>query len=206
MRNLTLEMAAEFAGPSVKPIMLAELFFDSGTLRLWTGYGQLEWGDREFTGIGTLIGISPIQETQEIQARGIVVTLNGISSTVISLALSERSRGRPFRLYLGSVDTRRYVATESSPGAVKLEDGTGYVLLENQLIDSPYRIFSGLMDTMEFSDSGDKADIRLSVENILITGQRSKVSRYTMEDQRKRFPNDRGLEFINALQDKQVIW
>lgn len=206
MRNLTPEMIAEFSGSSVSPVLLAELYFDSGTLRLWTGYGNLVWGDNTYTGIGTLIGISAVQETQDIQARGIVVTLNGIPSTIISLALSERSRGRYFKLYLASVDSSRYVATESSPGRVMLEDGSGYVLLENQLLDTPYRFFSGLMDVMEFTDSGETADMRLSVENILITGQRAKISRYTAEDQRKRFPNDKGLEFINQLQDKEIVW
>ena len=205
MRNLTPEMAAEFSAPVVSPVLMAEMFFDSQTVGMFTGIGTLQWGDKTFNGGGTFIGVSPIEETQETEAKGIVVSLNGISPTLISLALAERSRGRKFIMYLGSVITTRYVATEDDTGRVLTEDGD-YVLLENNLVDSPYRIFSGLMDVMEISDNGETANIRLSVENALIVGQRAKVGRYTSEDQKKLFPGDTGLDFINQLQDKEVVW
>lgn len=204
-RNLSTDMITELSAPSVSAVILGEAFFDSATIRMWTGIGTLEWRGNQYLGGGTLVGISSIDETQNTEAKGIVVTLNGIPSNLISAALAERSRGRPFRLYLGSVISRRYVGTEDGTGLVITEQGGG-VLLENQLIDSPYRIFSGLMDVMEFVDSGENATIRLSVENSLIVGQRPKLGRYTMEDQKKRFPEDRGLDFINQLQDKELVW
>lgn len=205
MRDISAEMIAEFSGPSVSPVLMAEMFFDSQTIGMWTGLGTLTWGEKSFFGGGNLIGLSPIEESQGTEAKGVVVSLNGISPTLISLALAERCRGRKFNLYLGSVITTRYVATEDEPGRVLTEDG-GYVLLENNLVDSPLRMFSGLMDVMEITDNGNTANIRLSVENALIIGQRNKVARYTMEDQRKRFPSDRGLDFINQLQDKEIVW
>lgn len=206
MRNLSPEMAAEFSGESTNPVLMGELEFDSGTLRMWTGLGSLFWGEKEFLGGGNFIGISPIEETQETVAKGVVLSLNGIASTNIALALAERPRGRPFRLYLAVASTRRYVATEAGDGLVELEDGSGYVLLENNLVDSPYRSFSGLMDVIESSDNGETATLRLSVENILIVGQRTKIYRYTDLDQKKTYPNDKGLELINQLQDKELVW
>lgn len=206
MRNLTPEMVAGFSDRYVSPAILIELFFDDETIRFWTGYGILNWGDLQFTGGGNLIGISPVEETQELHAKGLVATLSGIPSDLIAVALLKRVRGRPFRLHLGLVDTKRYVATEGGDGLVELEDGSGYVRLENELVDSPYRLFSGLMDVMEFTDDGKMADIRLSVENALIVGQRSKVRRFTQEEQRKIYPNDMGLEFINQLQDREIVW
>lgn len=206
MRNLSPEMAAEFSGESTDPVLMGELEFDSGTLRMWTGLGSLFWGEKEFLGGGNFIGISPIEETQDTIAKGLVVSLNGIATTNIALALAERPRGRPFRLYLGVVSSRRYISTEDGHGRVELEDGSGYVLLENNLVDSPYRIFSGLMDVIESSDNGETATLRLSVENILIVGQRTKLYRYTDLDQKKTYPNDKGLELINQLQDKELVW
>lgn len=205
MRNITQEMIDEFSGPAVRPVFMGEFYFDSGYIGMWTGFGTLEWSGKEYLGGGNFIGLSPVTETQDVQAKGIVLSLNGIPSSLISLALLERSRGRKFNLYLASVSTTRHVATEDEPGVVLTEDG-GAVLLENQLIDSPYRIFSGLMDVMEFTDNGQTADIRLSVENTLIIGQRSKIGRYTPEDQKKRFPGDKGLDFIPQLQDKSIVW
>lgn len=206
MRNLTPDMASELSGQSVNAVVLAEAFFENQTLRMWTGYGSLFWGENEFFGGGNFIGISSIDETQDSIAKGITVSLNGIPSTIISLSLNERCRGRPFRLYLAAVDTRQYVSTEDGTGDIELEDGSGFILLENQFIDSPYRIFSGLMDVMEFTDNGATADVRLAVENILITGQRTKLRRYTSEDQKKLYPFDKGFDFINQLQDKEIVW
>lgn len=206
MRNLTSEMATEFASQSVSPVMFADMFFDSGTLRLFTGYGTMEYNGETYTGGGNFIGISPIEETQESIAKGIICSLNGIPSTAIALALVERCRARPFKLYLGAITTTSYVALESDDGVVALEDGTGFVRIENELIASPYRIFSGLMDVIEIQDSGETCTLRLSVENILIMGQRNKVSRYTDIDQQNLYAGDIGLNLINSLQDKEIVW
>lgn len=206
MRNITADMIAEFSGQAVEPILMGECYFDTQVLRMWTGFGSLMWGEKEFFGGGNFIGISPIEETQEIQAKGIVVSLNGIPSNLISLALGERSRGRKFVLYLAVISTGNYVELEDESGFVEVEDGDGYVLLENQLLDSPLRLFSGLMDVIEFTDNGQTADLRLSVENSLIIGQRPKIARYTPEDQKKLYPLDQGYDFINQLQDKELVW
>lgn len=204
MRNLTADMISELSGQSVEPAMLMEADFDQETLRMWTGVGTLEWQGNEFFGGGNFLGISPIEETQDLEAKGIAVTLSGIPSNLIATSLLYRPRGRPFRLYLAVVSTTRIVATEDD-GDVLTEDG-GRILLENQFINDPYRIFSGLMDVMEFTDTGDTATIRLSVESSLIQGQRAKIRRYTSEDQKKRFPNDKGFDLINQLQDKEIVW
>lgn len=203
-RNMSAEMVEEYSAPNVSPVFLMEGYFDSETLRMWTGNGTLTWNGNDFIGGGNFLSVSPIEETQELQAKGLVVTLSGIPSTMVAAALTERSRGRPFRLYLGSVQSRQYVATEDD-GVVNTEDG-GVVLLETVLFDEPFRIFSGFMDNIEIVDSGEESLLRLNVENILIIGQRTKVERYTDEDQRKRFPEDIGLSFINQLQDKEVVW
>lgn len=204
MRDLTTEMAQGFASASVSPALLAEFEFDSGTLRMWSGYGDLVFNGDTYTGGGNLIGISDIQETQELEAKGLVFSLTGIPQNLIATALTERTRGRPCRLYLAIVSSTRSVDTESGD-SVLTEDG-GLVLLENQLVDSPYRIFTGMMDVMELTDNADSATFRLSAESSLIVGQRNKVRRYTSEEQRRVYPADKGLDLINQLQDKEVVW
>lgn len=205
MRNLTADMVTEFSSQSVSPILMAELFFDSGRIGVWTGIGTLTWGDKEFLGGGNFVGVSVIQETQELQAKGIVCSLNGISSSLVAAGF-ERVRGRPFKMYLGSASSTRYISTEDGTGRVKLEDGSGFVRLENNLIKSPYRIFSGLMNNIETVDNGQTCDMRLTVESIMIIGQRNKVRRYTDEDQQIKYPGDLGLSLIPSLQDKEVVW
>jgi hypothetical protein len=130
--------------------------------------------------------------------------LNGVDTSLISLALTERQRGRSFRLYLAIVSTRPAVATEDG-GDVLTEDG-GRVLVENELVDSPYRIFNGLMDTMEINTAGETATINLSVESLMIIGRKPKLRRYTSQEQKKYYPDDVGLDYIPNLQDKEVVW
>lgn len=206
MRNISQNILDQYAAGSVSPVLFAEMFFDSGTLRLWTGYGTIEFDGDTYTGGGNLIGISPIDETQELQAKGIVCTLTGMPTSLIALALTNKTRGRRFNLYLGYAASTYRIGLEDESGAILLEDESGYVVTESEILETPYRIFSGLMDTIEITDNGETADMRLSVENILIVGQRQKVARYTDEDQRKRFPNDKGLSLINQLQDKELVW
>lgn len=188
MRNLTAEMAAGIVEGGVLPNLLGVFEFDSGTVGMWTGLGQIDWNGITFSGGGNLIGVSPIEETQELQAKGQVLSLNGISSALLATSLTENVKNRPLRIYLSLTDPNG----PDSDGDIFIAD--------------PYRVFSGLMDTFEFTDDGEKANIRLSVENILMIGQRAKISRYTDEEQRQRFPDDMGLEFINRLQDREIVW
>lgn len=205
MRDITQDMKDQLESSSVQAHLLADFYFDSGFIGMWTGYGNLTWNGNDYSGGGNFINVSSIDETQELQAKNLVCSLNGIPSNLLATALSENIKNRSMRLYLATVDTTRRIALEDDSGVVLTEDGD-YVLLENNLVDSPYPIFSGLMDVVEFTDNGDTADIRLSVENILFKGQRAKTSRYTHEEQIRRFPDDMGLEFINRLQDREIVW
>jgi hypothetical protein len=67
-------------------------------------------------------------------------------------------------------------------------------------------VFAGELDQMNISEESSTATISVTVENVLIKLERPVVRRFTNEDQKSRFPNDRGLEFVAGLQDKEVFW
>lgn len=182
MRDIDVDVAANLQEKFVNVAILAQLQFDSETVYMWTGVGNLSWNGDTYIGGGNLIGISTVEETQELQAKGLQVSLNGISSSLISLAFNERVRGRPFRMWLACLNDDRTI------------------------IGTPYRLFTGMMDVMSSADDGQTASISLTVENSLIIGQRNKVQRYTSVDQKKKYPADTGLDRINQLQDKEIIW
>ncbi len=181
MRDIDSTLATILSGKVADVALLAEMGFDSGTLYMWTGYGDLTWDSKTFLGGGNLIGISGTEETQELQAKGLELTLSGIPDDQIALALTEKTRGRPFRMWLASV-------------------------VDNVVVGTPYRIFTGMMDVLSMNDTGQEASLVLTVENSLIIGQRAKIRRYTSEDQRKYYPNDTALNRIPQLQDKEVVW
>ena len=62
------------------------------------------------------------------------------------------------------------------------------------------------MDVLLVKDSGDTATVTVKCENELITLENPKIKRYTPQDQAISFPNDKGLEYVAALQDDEILW
>lgn len=191
MRDITSDMAEELEGQYLRPLLMAEMYFDSATVYIWSGYGDLIWNANTYIGGGNLVGVSAIEESEDLEANGITCTLSGVPLDLISIALNEPTRQRPFRMYLACVDETPDSAGTTDPKA---------------LIASPYRCFTGLMDVMEISDNGQQAAIALSVESSLLIGQRTKNQYYTSVDQKATYPTDTGLDTINSLQDASIVW
>lgn len=181
-RGLSSEMLAVATSEVVRPIVLVECAFDSGNVNLWNGIGDLTYNSVTYIGAGNLLGISSIDESSDLVANGANVVLSGIGEPLISKARDEDYQGRSLDIYLGAMN----------------EDGS--------VISSPVKIFSGFMDVMVINDSGDTADISISVENRLIEFERTRVRRNTAEDQKIDYPSDKGFEFVAEIQEKDIVW
>ena len=59
---------------------------------------------------------------------------------------------------------------------------------------------------MTIKDNGEIATITVTAESKLIDLDRSRERRYTSEDLKIDFPDDKGLEYIDDLQDKEIVW
>jgi hypothetical protein len=98
----------------VYPFFAIEMLFDgSQTLRLWTGVGTLVYEGNSWFGTGNMLAIESVEETSEISAKGASVTLSGVPSEVLSLALSEPYQGRVANIYFGTFSSGQ-LKTESS--------------------------------------------------------------------------------------------
>tara|TARA_R110000772_G_scaffold32978_6_gene80448 strand:+ start:114 stop:764 length:651 start_codon:yes stop_codon:yes gene_type:complete len=186
-RVLSAEMQAVAVADIVRPIYLVDLEFSSptvpnGSVFLWSGTGNLTFDSNVYLGVGSLLNIGSIQETSDLTANGAVVTLSGIQQSLLSIARDEPYQGRPLTIRLGAFD------------------GAG------GLVVSPVIMFSGFMDVMTISDSGDTSTISVSAENKLIAFQRTAVRRYTAEDQKIDHPTDKGFEFVAKIQEKEIVW
>jgi len=188
----------------VYPFFAVELQFDgANTLRMWTGQGTLVLQDgTEWVGLGTLLNISSIEETSEMAVKGASITLTGVPSAVLSLALSQPYQGRVCNIYFGTFST----------GAI-LQEGGSYILLQDgskiNLQDGSAgfnQVFSGYMDQMNIQENANTSTIELLVENKLVDLERARVARFTSGYQKSVYPSDLGLDFIEDLQDKQISW
>ena len=181
-RDLSAALKSALQADAVKPIFLVAAYFDGGTTRLWSGLGDLSWDSQTWLGTGSLLSIGTLEEPHEIKANGTQVTLSGIPSTNIALALDEPYQGRALAVYLGAMDS------------------------SNAIVVDPVLMFSGFMDIMSISESSETATITMTVENRLIDLERARISRYTSGDQNIKYPADRGFDFVPDLQDKRIKW
>ena len=177
-RDITTAVSNALDDSVIAPFFAVDLDFDSGPLYVWTGYGNLVIGSKTYLGAGDLLSVSSVSETTETEAKGASITMSGIPSDYLSLALQEPYQGRECRIYFG---------VTSSP--------SNYV-----------EVFSGELDQMNVEESANTSVISVTAENVLIKLERPVVRRFSDQDQKSRFPNDKGLEYVASLQDKDILW
>jgi len=59
---------------------------------------------------------------------------------------------------------------------------------------------------MNIVDGPETSTIELLVENKLIDLERARIARYTSGYQKSVYPGDLGLDFVESLQDKDIVW
>lgn len=156
--------------------------FDTSTIRLWTGTDDLTIGGATYTGAGSLLDISDVEETQELKSSGLSITLSGMDQTVLDYALAENYQNRPITLYLGYLSG----STNETVGTLTL--------------------FKGRMISMTVNDTPDGANINLDCENRLVDLNRPSNFRYTKDSQEFLHTGDKGFDRVASLQDKEIIW
>lgn len=176
-RSIPAAILAALGQPEVYPFYAVEMLFDSGAIRLWTGYGDRTIGGETYLGAGSVMSISGIDEVNDLSAKSATISLNGILSSIVSLALSEPYQRRVCRILWGVTNVSDFV-----------------------------EVFGGYMNTMAIEDSGETSNITLTVESKLIELNRPRVRRYTHESQKSRYPTDTFFSYVADLQDKDIVW
>lgn len=181
-RDITTAYKNAAISDFVKPILLTQAFFDSETIRFWNGYGSLVYDSDTYTGAGNLLKFGNIDETTKLEARGTTLTLSGIPTSLIAIALAEEYQDRKVTIDLAFLDD------------------------SDAVIADPYRYFSGKADVMSILEGAETATITLTAENDIIALQRVNERRRTPEDQRIESASDTFFDNVAALQNKNIIW
>lgn len=180
-RELSTTNSAECEARVVRPVLLCELML-STPIRVHSGLGSLTWDSKTWLGVGNLGGVSEIEEGVDVSARPLVLSLSGIPSEYITMALTEEYRNKRARLWIGFLEVS---------GGFK---------------DTPSQVFGGRVSTMTTSDDGTNCTLSVSLESRLADLRRARVSRYTHEEQIKRYPGDFGLSFVARLANAPIYW
>lgn len=181
-RALTGGMLTAVQQRTVRPVFLFQGQFASGDLRLWTGYGDLVWDGNTYTGGGDMLSVSPIEESTDLTAKGFSVTITGIKIANLSAIYGQARHNLVGNLWLGLLD-----------------ESLG-------LIADPFLLYSGRTDQPDVMDNAETVTITLRYEDELVDLLRPRVRRYTDTDQQNEYPGDRGMEYVTAIQDAEIVW
>ena len=195
-------IADNILDPVISIFFAIELMFDTettifndeeievGPLHFWTGLGELTVDGITYTGSGSLLSIGEIPETAGISAAGTTLTLSGIPSDLIALALQTPYHGRPCRIKFGLLDENgNALNTSGDPASPAL-----------------VTLFVGQIDQMNMDEGPDTSTITVAVESKMIKLNQPVVRRYTSESQKALYPDDLAFDYVEDLQDKPLTW
>ncbi len=182
VRDLTSgAVTASEAGQGYSLTFLAEADFPSGFTRLNMGGGNITFEGNLFFGVGSLGGISAVEETVEMKSQLLDISLTGIDPSFLATALGEEYRGRTFKAWVAFFDPA------------------------GDLVQDPTLIIRGRMEFMTIT-LGEVGTIVLRVENILADWDRKTAIRFTNQAQQERFPGDRGFEYVPQMRQLILDW
>lgn len=181
-RTLTTATENATLAEVVRPLLLLDLDFASGIVRVNSTPYAITWGGNAYLGGARLGELSPIDETSDLQATSIALKLFAIPRDMVSLALAEQYQGRAATIRVGFFD-------------------------ENEaLIADPFVAFAGRMDVMSIS-LGLTASVTLTVESRFADWERPRIRRYTSEDQAAfELAGDKFFDYAPTMVEKTVKW
>lgn len=156
--------------------------FDTDDIRVWTGKDDLTISSETYTGAGGLLAIGGVEDGRDLKSTGLNVALSGMDATVLDYALTENYQNRFLTLFMG------------------------YLMGGSNEVAGTVVLFKGRMTTLTISDDPNGATISIDAENRLIDLDRPCNLRYTKESQEFLFTGDIGLDRVNQIQDKEIVW
>lgn len=156
--------------------------FDTDDILIWSGTDDLIVNSETYTGAGSLLSISGVEEDLEMRSSGLTIAVSGMDDTVLSYALEENYQNRPITLFMGFL----MGGSNESAGEMVL--------------------FKGRMTAIAITDTAQGTNISMDCENRLVDLERPSNLRYTLESQQFLHNGDTGFNRVQQLQDKQITW
>lgn len=186
MIPVTPQFAEALKAPVTRPVLLFEIVRENDALRIWNRYHTLDWNGYKWTGAGSIVSVSPLTETTELQVQRVVLTFSApeISEEAEKIILDGRTRRSPVTCWFGLLD----------------ESG--------KIIPDPIIRFRSRADAPTMRDDPETGDriVELPIEGAIFNLTKPPQTVLSAEDQRLRFPEDTGLDNMAKQADAQLIW
>ena len=184
MRNLNSAITTEVANQEgVFPIDLVKITVDpnnsAAVIRTHSGFRDIVFNSETYTAAGHLLGIAPIDETQDVLTNSIDIQLSGIDDSVVAAINANDPLGSKVFIYRGLWDT--------AAGA---------------LVTDPYERWSGVIishATAVNSDRAGSVTVSVSCKNLIEVLLSGVNGRFTSEPSfQQALSTDRSMEFVDA--------
>jgi len=172
----------------IETFYAVDLAFDSGNLRLWTGYGDKTINSQTYVGTSNLLDIDGLEEASDLSAKGTKLTLNGLDTSIVSYALTEEYQGRLVTIYWG-VGTETVEVFSGFMDKMIIED-SGETATVSLSVES--RLITLERARVRRYTSESHAAVRL--KKWLDNGNTGTPAADTFFD------------WVTKLQDKQIVW
>lgn len=177
---MTPQMQAWLRRPNISAILMTELDFASGLLRLHSGVGDALYQGHVYKGTGVLGTVGSVSQNGQVQPHRLRLTLSGIPQELAAIALNEHYQNRSGRLYLAALDDFCQIVTRDT-------------------------LFAGRMDVMNIR-LANPSTIQLDLNSRGVDWKNPRNARYTDADQQARHPGDKFFEFVSQMAEKEIHW
>lgn len=180
MRNLTPGIHASLNSCLTRPVMFVEVM-STPPIYAHTSIGQISANGHVWIGCGEMGSIGEIQDSAEIQAANLSISLSGIPISQLKQMMESDLQGSEINIYIGVLDEN-----------MKLDGGISL-------------LWTGFVDTAPFT-YGKTIKTTLHCESEMVDWGRPRLRRYTDQDQQALYPGDKGFEFTPLMESISIHW
>lgn len=180
-RGMSAAMLAEIVKQQLRLFHLVEMYFSTAGY-LTTSSRNIVWSGNTYSALGNLLSFGEVEESTDIRAGSLNITLSGVNQGNIATALTENFIERRVVIRRGFRDAA------------------------DQVIIDPVILFDGRIDSWSLREDvmDGTSTITWQVASHWIDFDRVYGRRTNNEDQQVWFPGDRGFEF--AAQTDDIRW
>lgn len=160
--------------------LAAQIRFDSGTVYVHSGTGQIVLGGYVYHGMGSLGRVDDAGESHSTSPTQLKMTLSGLDLSLLSITLNENCVGREAEIYLLVLDDASQV-------------------LANNLL------FKGRISATG-ARAGNENTLQYTLSNIFEDWQRPWAERFTDESHKAKYPGDRIFRYVAQMAERSIYW
>lgn len=164
----------------VTAVIAADIQFESGTVYVHSGTGQIVLNGFVYHGMGKMGAVDDVGETNSTSPAQLKLTLSGLDLSLFATTLNERCVGRQANIYLVVMD-------------------------DNGVTRAADLIFQGKVSSTG-ATAGETNALQYTVSNIFEDWQRPFPDRYTDESHQAAQPGDRIFRYVAQMAERSIYW